>query len=244
MLDILSGLLPGKEAQKLKIESWTDINRNGPAEKKFTAFINPDEFTLNYTVITESNNAAGANGSAGGFLGTRPLEVALKFFLDGTNANGVKLDVPAKIKEFYEAVGYDGKKHRTCFLRITWGHLTWLRTNQYEFDCELKTTSIQYKMFKTDGTPLRVIINATFAEKLPAAVRQAEERNSSPDLTHIRIVKEGDTLPAMVQKIYGDFKYYLEVARVNNLKNFRDLQPGQKLIFPPFDKNVKPTSNA
>jgi len=43
----------------------------------------------------------------------------------------------------------------------------------------------------------------------------------------------------MVHKIYGSFKYYLQVAKVNNLKNFRDLIPGQKLIFPPFEKNLK-----
>ncbi|MXV49670.1 hypothetical protein GS399_01700 [Pedobacter sp. HMF7647] len=242
-MDIISGLLPGKSADKLKIESWPDIKRKGTASKTFTAFINPDEFTLNYSVLTESTNAAGANGSAGGFLGTKPLEVSLKFFLDGTNANGVKLDVPSKIREFYETIGYDGKVHRTSFLRITWGHLTWLRTNQYEFDCELKTTSIQYKLFKFDGTPLRVIISATFAEKVAAEKQLAEDRKESPDLTHVRIVKEGDTLPGMVEKIYGDFKYYLEVARINKLQNFRDLQPGQKLIFPPFDKTVKQSKN-
>ncbi|MBE9586610.1 hypothetical protein IM792_19330 [Mucilaginibacter sp. JRF] len=236
MLDMISGLLPGTDPQKLKIQSWTNANRTGAAEKTFTAFINPDEFTLNYSVITESTNAIGGNGSEGGFLGTRPLEVTLKFFLDGTNATGKKLNVADKIKEFYEAVGYDGKWHRTCFLRITWGTLTWLRTNQYEFDCELKSTNIQYKLFKFDGTPLRAVITATFAEKLMPEVKQAEQKDKSADLTHVRVVKEGDTLPALINQIYGDFRYYLQVAKVNNLKDFRNLTPGQKLFFPPLKK--------
>jgi nucleoid-associated protein YgaU len=55
----------------------------------------------------------------------------------------------------------------------------------------------------------------------------------------VRIVKEGDTLPSMVYKIYGDYKYYLEVAKVNGLNDFRNLQPGKQIFFPPFDKKVK-----
>ena len=40
----------------------------------------------------------------------------------------------------------------------------------------------------------------------------------------------------MSKKIYGDSKYYLEVARVNQLTNFRKLTPGQELLFPPLEK--------
>jgi len=236
MLDILKNLMPFKADAKLQVESWVSIDRSGKADKIFAAFINPDELTLNYTVLTERNPTPGQTGNAGPFLGTSPFEVTLKFYLDGTNANGVKLDVKEKIKEFYEATGYDGKGHRTRFLRITWPGLIWYRANQFAFDCILKSATINYKLFKPDGTPLRAIINAVFTEKRKDSEVEAEKDNKSADLTHIRVVKEGDNLPAMVQKVYGDFKYYLQVAQVNNLTNFRDLQPGQKLMFPPFDK--------
>jgi hypothetical protein len=244
MLDILKNLMPFKAEAKLKVESWATIDRTGEADKIFAAFINPDELTLNYTVLTERNPAPGATGNAGPFLGTSPFEVTLKFFLDGTNATGIKLDVKEKIKEFYEATGYDGKGHRTRFLRIKWPGLIWYRANQFAFDCILKSATINYKLFKPDGTPLRATINAVFTEKRKQSEIDAEQDDQSADLTHIRVVKEGDNLPAMVQKIYGDFKYYLQVAKVNNLTDFRNLQPGQKLMFPPFDKDLKPTGNA
>ncbi|WP_423147184.1 CIS tube protein [Rubrolithibacter danxiaensis] len=244
MLDILSGIMGSEAARKLKIEAWPTAKRSGTARKVFTAFLNPDEFTLNYTVRTESKHAVGANGSEGGYLGAEPLEVTLKFYLDGTNATGVKLNVPEKIKEFYETVGYNGDIHRTNFLRITWANFTWLRPNQSELDCEFKNASIQYKLFKSDGTPLRAIITATFAEKLLPEIIQAQQQDKSADLTHVRIVKEGDTLPSMAQQVYGDFTYYLDVARVNNLVNFRDISPGQQLFFPPLVKNIKASKNA
>jgi nucleoid-associated protein YgaU len=62
------------------------------------------------------------------------------------------------------------------------------------------------------------------------------ENNSSPDLTHIRMVKDGDTLPLMSFRIYGDSKYYLEVAKANNITNFRKLTVGRKIFFPPIEK--------
>lgn len=230
--------------EKLKVESWSTIDRTGSAEKTFTAFINPDEFTLNYNVITENRTTPGKNGSPASFLGTAPLQLSLRFFLDGTKANGQELNVADKIKEFYEVVGYDGNQHRTRYLRIFWGKLTLLRSNQFALDCVLQNASLQYKLFKADGTPLRVIITATFTEAISNEHREAEEPASSPDLTHVRVVKEGDTLPAMTYRIYGSFKYYLQVAKANKLNNFRNLKPGQKIFFPPFDKNVKATSNA
>ena len=67
-------------------------------------------------------------------------------------------------------------------------------------------------------------------------LRAAKENNKSPDLTHFRIVKAGDTLPLMTYAIYGDSKYYLEVAKANNLINFRKLDAGQRIFFPPLQK--------
>ncbi len=39
-------------------------------------------------------------------------------------------------------------------------------------------------------------------------------------------------------RIYGDSKYYLEVAKANNLTNFRKLTPGQEIFFPPIQKQL------
>ena len=69
--------------------------------------------------------------------------------------------------------------------------------------------------------------------------RVAKENNNSPDLTHRRTVKAGDTLPLMCYQIYGDSKYYLQVAEVNDLGNFRSLTPGQNILFPPLEKTKK-----
>jgi nucleoid-associated protein YgaU len=57
---------------------------------------------------------------------------------------------------------------------------------------------------------------------------------SSPDLTHSVQVKDGDLLPLLTSQIYKDQNYYLQVAKVNKLKNFRKLKAGTTLVFPPI----------
>jgi nucleoid-associated protein YgaU len=115
---------------------------------------------------------------------------------------------------------------------IMWGSIEIRR-------CVLKGASIAYKLFRADGTPIRAVITANFTENVDDATRVATERKSSPDVTHMRVVKAGDTLPLLSFKIYGDKKYYLELARVNGLDHFTRLEPGQEIYFPPLEKAAK-----
>jgi len=39
-----------------------------------------------------------------------------------------------------------------------------------------------------------------------------------------------------MEMINGDDKYYLEVARINNITSFRQLKPGTEIFFPPIAK--------
>jgi nucleoid-associated protein YgaU len=47
-------------------------------------------------------------------------------------------------------------------------------------------------------------------------------------------VMEGDTLPSLCKKIYDNPNYYVEIAKINQLKSVRNLKVGQKLYFPPL----------
>ena len=98
----------------------------------------------------------------------------------------------------------------------------------------MKSADITYTLFKSDGYPLRAKVKATFSENIEDTLRTAKEGKKSPDFTHQRIVKDGDTLPLMTYRIYGDDSYYLEVARINGLTNFRKLETGTIIQFPPL----------
>jgi nucleoid-associated protein YgaU len=88
-------------------------------------------------------------------------------------------------------------------------------------------------MFDMTGLPIRAKINASFTERTPAGLGGLLSMLSSPDLTHKVVVKEGDILPTLTYQTYNNQTYYLQVAKVNKLKNFRKLQAGTTLVFPP-----------
>ena len=108
----------------------------------------------------------------------------------------------------------------------------------FVFACILTNLQITYTLFSPEGTPLRAKLSCSFLSYKEAERRVREEAKSSPDLTHVRSAIEGDTLPLMVNTIYGDPALYLEVARVNDLTNFRQIAAGTTLIFPPVDKST------
>lgn len=116
--------------------------------------------------------------------------------------------------------------HKPNYLQINWG--------AYEFRGVLADCTINYKLFNSAGLPIRATVLANFDQTLSRQEQAAEAAKNSPDMTHKRTVMAGDTLPIMCQRIYGKPGLYMEIARINLLKNFRKLEQGQELIFPPI----------
>jgi hypothetical protein len=119
--------------------------------------------------------------------------------------------------------------HKPNYLQINWG--------AFQFRGVLGAATVNYKLFNSAGLPIRATISANFDQSLSRQEQAAEAGRTSPDLTHIRVVNAGDTLPIMCKRIYGSTEFYLEVARVNNLKNFRKLEVGKEVFFPPLAKS-------
>lgn len=238
-----------RETGKVTIQTYKDNSYGNKESVVFTALINPTGFSLTHKVEYNTERKEGANATNAQFIKKSPQILQLEFLFDGT---GVTKDNPGnklinKIKEgfgkesfskvaveqqlidFYSATGdFNGTIHKPYTVIVTWG--------KFKFEGSLTEFTIDYKLFNKDGTPLRAIGKATFLESISEELAARMANKSSPDLTHKRTVQDGDTLPLMTERIYGDSKYYLEVAKVNGLINFRQLKPGTELYFPPIEK--------
>lgn len=221
--------MPGGQLERLLILAYEQPNYAGAPVGTFQAYVNPAEITLSYEIEYDSAQGAGSTGSRMDFKKMKPGDLALSFFIDGTGANGRRIDVQAKVLEFQAVTGYNGNIHRPNYLKVVWGTIQVKR-------CVLKGASIAYKLFRPDGTPLRAVINATFSDASDDQTRVALAQDSSPDLTHVRVLKAGDTLPRLCHEIYGDASRCLEVARANAFDAFRALEPGTRVRFPPLEK--------
>jgi len=219
--------MPSKgQLERLLIHAFSDAGFKQQVGA-FEAYVNPAELVLSYEHEFDSGQGAGTTGSRMEFKKIRPGDLSLSFFLDGTGANGRPLDVQAKVAEFQAVTGYNGNIHRPNFLKLAWGTLTVRR-------CVLRRATVAYKLFRPNGVPLRATIHAVFTDTISDQQRVALAQDSSPDLTHVRTLRAGDSLAALCHEIYGDAGLDLKVARANGLTGLRGLPAGTRVRFPPL----------
>ncbi|MCH7400370.1 LysM peptidoglycan-binding domain-containing protein [Belliella kenyensis] len=222
---------------KMFIKAYSDEEfKDEVPEGTYTALLNPESYSFNYTTVQNEDQAPGTSSTAPKFAKSLPQELTFEFLFDRTGAlldsplleNGIIDDIEHFKKVVFD---YQGEQHRPNYLKIAWGSLL--------FKGVLNSLDINFKLFKADGTPIRAIASIKLIGFVEDNLRVAIENNQSPDLTHYREVKNGDTLPLMAYRIYGDSKYYLEVARANRIYDFRTLKIGMKIYFPPLEKMAK-----
>jgi hypothetical protein len=227
--------------RKLVIKSFAnrDFTGEDPA-RQFATPINPESFSQTFKVNVDARTSHGNHGSEAKYTSTAPEQLRLEFILDGTktmegyggdNKEYINKPVHDQLADLKKCVyDMDGNIHRPRFLIVHWG-------SEIDFRCVLSNLELNFTLFKPDGKPLRVKVNATFLAHKSREELEAEAKKRSPDLTHQRTVKQGDRLDLMTFGIYNDPKYFLQVGKVNALTTIRKINPGNELFFPPFDKN-------
>jgi Contractile injection system tube protein len=220
----------------LAFQTSEDAENGGRMEAKdsFEALINPETYTLEYKVKTTNAQGQGTSGAQSIFEYTLPEELTFEFLFDNTgliDGQPQPDGVFDEVNHFREVLTqYWGNSHETYHLKLVWGNLI--------FKGRAVELGITYKLFNPDGQPIRAVARAKFKGSIEEKKRVALENRSSSDLTHVRRVKAGDTLPLLCYQVYGDPKYFLMVAERNKLDNFRSLEPGKELFFPPLDKQA------
>lgn len=227
------------EDEKLTIEAYKTRTRSGMPVEKVKVKLNPQSFSKHLEHrygtlrgINSSKNTATYVHSAAEELSFQLTMVESKVTDFGVEAlTAVNESVPQQIDKFLKVCyTMNGAIHEPNFLKISWG--------QFVFKCKLLSLDIKYTSFGKDGTPRRAELTTKFLEDITQQSAARGEGKSSPDLTHVITVMEGDTLPLLTEKVYGatNKAAYLQVARVNKLDNFRNLVTGQRLVFPPLEK--------
>jgi hypothetical protein len=205
------------------------------ADDSFEALINPETYTLAYKLkFSQGGQGQGTSGKQLKYEYTEPTEMSFEFLFDNTGIiDGEPRDsIVDDLQKFRKVlIDYQGDSHEPRHFKLVWGDNSIFKGRVTEID-------ITYKLFNADGTPIRATAKVTFKSSIEEEKRAAKENKQSPDLTQVRIVKLGDTLPQLCAKIYGDPRYYLQVADRNGLSNFRDLRPGMTLRFPSIDKTT------
>lgn len=220
--------------EKLRITAFSDRERRSMVSV-FEAMFNPTSFSQDYEVKYGIDQAVNSSGTEARFTLSKPQELQIDLLLDGTRVEAIGLmapltkTVPERVEEFLDtAYHLNGSTHEPNFLVLAWG-------DGLAFSCRLKKATVAYSSFDRGGNPLRAKLTVTVVSDATAETIAATENLTSPDVTHTRVVRGGDTLPLLANEIYGSAEHYLFVARTNGLNDFRELTPGRELAFPPLE---------
>ncbi len=233
--------IDGKDDPSTLLSISGEIVKPTPDSRIFTVMYNPSQYQRKHG----SKNVAKFDSNTGAAIpvenqGPTPGNISFDFILDATGAspssgNTIKNIIKGKkgvddqVDNLLETAYYSKEKTHVC------NHI-WMVWGTSFFSGTIDSVTINYTLFDKRGRPLRAKVNFNFIESDHFKIQKAKQIQQSPDVSKTRTVKAGDTLLLLAKEMYDDESLYLEVARINNLKNYRRLTPGQVLVFPPINQ--------
>ena len=118
----------------------------------------------------------------------------------------------------------NGSLHAPPVLKLVW--------DRSLFEGVLESLSVTYVLFSPTGVPLRAKMRVSLKEYRTAAVQVRETPRKSPDVEKTYVVRRGDTLSRVAERLYGDPAAWRAIARANTIVDPRRLEPGRTLTIP------------
>ncbi len=190
--------------------------------------INPETYEHKHSTEFSTDHGIDAAGAIAQFKARAPEELSCDITIDATGVVAGVTSVEDEMGNIRKlAYGFKGAIHSPNYLRVVWGKLS--------FDCMLARMDVSYLLFSPTGVPLRARLGLHFRQHQTPADLARSAGKESADLTHLRVAREGETLPLMCYNIYDGPALYPRVARVNDLNDLMHLPYGDGLGFPPVD---------
>ncbi|MWL89300.1 peptidoglycan-binding protein [Cupriavidus sp. SW-Y-13] len=233
MTDASAALTPLKIVACTEADDGTISQQDGPGTS-ISLLINPSQMKHERRTCFVQRKPMGDTGSGRKFSHMQPGKLSFSPVFDGSGVVPRPKDstMPVEVEDQLQSLSkviyaYKGVVHEPSIVQIIWGKLL--------FQGRLTSFSVDYTLFRPSGSPLRATAALAFDSYTSNKQAELEAGTSSPDLSHLVLVRDGDTLPLLCEKIYGDGRYYTAVARYNGLRQFRSLTPGMELHFPPLE---------
>jgi nucleoid-associated protein YgaU len=145
----------------------------------------------------------------------------LELFLDRTDQNS---DIEKDIAQLEGFTRIDSALHAPPVMMFIWANFSFTGV----------VTSLRKKMtlFSEDGRILRARVTLSLKSYESAEVQLRDLNLSSPDRTHARVLREGETLAHIANEVYGDPRMWRPIALANGIERPRFIEPGTPLRIP------------
>lgn len=219
--------------QTIKISAYTDKDFSQQHGSALELPMEPEQISFGNSIHYRDDRQLGSTGGDIRFEKYGPATLSLKFTIDCTGVVEGTLpgdSVYDKVNDLADLLYvYNSDGHSPSYVVVTYGELL--------FKGRLEKMDTKYQLFSSGGVPLRATVSLVFKRFMTGKEERKKFSKQSPDMSRLVTVKEGETLPYLCHRLYGDSLLVREVARFNELDSFRNIPAGTQLLFPPFKKN-------
>ena len=191
--------------------------------------LNPKELVLTKTASWKPEKQKKASSAPPvSYQGPEAQKLSVEMFFDDTRGEAGDSVVTRVERLFSACVPTDdsrqGDRPSPPWVRFKWGVLA-------GFVGYVKSVSVKYTLFSSDGTPLRAVCTVALEE---IAAEPGKQNPTSGGLRPRRVhtVREGDTLAAIAYREYGNPAMWRQVAEVNGIDDPMRLERGRSVFLP------------
>lgn len=219
--------------QTIKISAYTDKDFSQQHGSALELPMEPEQISFGNSIHYRDDRQLGSTGGDIRFEKYGPATLSLKFTIDctgvveGTLPGDSVYDKVNDLADLLYVNNSDG--HSPSYVVVTYGELL--------FKGRLEKMDTKYQLFSSGGVPLRATVSLVFKRFMTGKEERKKFSKQSPDMSRLVTVKEGETLPYLCHRLYGDSLLVREVARFNELDSFRNIPAGTQLLFPSLKKN-------
>jgi nucleoid-associated protein YgaU len=206
--------------------------------KELTFRFNPKEYSTSKSATwTRPTNKAAKHATAPEFGGVQPQTVTMElFFDDWENPSKNLVEDIETLRGWTEPTDESIKQHKKPqpqILKFQWGANQSLSL----LHVLLKSVSVKYTMFKSDGTPIRATANISM-EEVPFDPKKTNPTSGSIAGRRVRVVGAGDTLHSISWAEFGNASLWRALATFNGIDDPLRVRPGTRLLIPTSDEAV------
>jgi len=203
----------------------------------FEAKANPENIKTYRSILFNADNRANTGVDVMQFKGYGPQYFDVKLRIEkwdelanrgGNSSTPVKDQIEKLLKAVYD---FRSASHKSPYVTIHWGQ-------HFKFIGHLENMSIEYLVFQPNGECTCAEVELKFVNHVNLKTNVFAQNRNSPDMSHLKTIKEGDKIPLICDEIYEDPTYYIQIAELNGLTNFRNVSTGKQIIFPPLVNDI------
>jgi nucleoid-associated protein YgaU len=199
----------------------TDLVAIGEA---VSVMFNPAELNLDEGNQFQSTAIPGLSTPLTQFISGNARTLIMDLFFDSYEMN---IDVRNFTNAVTDMLSINNDLHAPPICKFIFG--------KFDFIGVLEKATQKFTMFSGDGMPVRASINISLKEYKPLTMQYSDTPRESADLTKSWRLSSSDRLESIAAAEYDNPKYWIEIAKANNIDNPRKLKAGTKLTLPPLE---------